>query len=50
MNDKKEIVIPEQLADALMSLAAETDCSVEELIESILKRYMERMKNNAGRG
>ena len=50
MNDKKEIVIPEPLADALIRRAAETECSVEELIESILKRYMERTKNNAGRG
>lgn len=49
MNDKKEIVIPEQLADSLIRLAAETECSVEELMENILQRYMERMTENGGR-
>jgi len=42
-----EIKIPLQLSDAIVQLAAETELSVEEIVDSSLKNYLERKQDNA---
>lgn len=41
------IEIPLQLVEPLLEHAAETGLSVEEIVESAIKNYIERMINNA---
>ena len=41
------IEIPPQLVAPLLEHAAETGLSVEEIVESAIKNYIERMINNA---
>ena len=40
------IVFPEPVSDILLSIAAEQECSVEELIDEAIKEYLERMNEN----
>lgn len=41
------IEIPPLLVEPLLKHAAETGLSVEEIVESAIKNYLERMINNA---
>ena len=41
------IDIPPQLVEPLWDCAAETGVSVEEIVESAIKNYLERMIKNA---
>ena len=40
------IVFPEPVSDILLRIAAEQECSVEELIDEAIKEYLERMNKN----
>ena len=44
---EKEIEIPTQLAEPLLLYAAETGRSVEEIVETALKNYLERSRDYA---
>lgn len=41
MNDRIEVRIPAPLTDALLRFAAEQELSVEEIVESVMRNYME---------
>lgn len=41
MNDRIEVQIPAALTDALLRFAAEQELSVEEIVESVMRNYME---------
>ena len=47
MNNQIEVKIPEQYAELLLKESAEQDIPVEELLEQILRNYMERRDHNA---
>ncbi len=47
METEYEIKIPLQLSDAIVQLAAETELSVEEIVEAAIKNYLERKQDNA---
>lgn len=47
MDNQIEVVIPVQYAELLLIEAAEREISVEELLEQILRNYMERRDHNA---
>lgn len=49
MNGKKEIIIPEQYAEALLRSAAESELSVEEIIETAIRKYLEGRVQDARR-
>lgn len=42
-----EIEIPKWLYELLLIEAAETDSAVEEIAESVFRKFMERADNNA---
>ena len=46
MNDRIEVQIPAPLTDALLRFAAEQELSVEEIVESVMRNYMERRLGN----
>lgn len=48
MNDKNEIVIPAEYAEALLRSAAEKEVSVEEVIEACIRKYIEGRSQDAG--
>ena len=41
------IEIPSQLLELLLEHAAETGLSVEEIVDSAIRNYLERMRKNA---
>lgn len=41
MNDRIEVQIPAPLTDALLRFAAEQELSVEEIVETAMRNYME---------
>ena len=41
MNNRTEIEIPAPLTDALLRFAAEQELSVEEIVETAMRNYME---------
>lgn len=41
MNDRIEVQIPAPLTDALLRFAAEQELSVDEIVESVMRNYME---------
>lgn len=41
MNDRIEVKIPAPLTDALLRFAAEQELSVEEIVETAMRNYME---------
>ena len=46
MNDRIEVQIPAALTDALLRFAAEQELSVEEIVESVMRNYMEGKLGN----
>ena len=46
MNDRIEVKIPAPLTDALLRFAAEQELSVEEIVESVMRNYMEGRLGN----
>ena len=42
-----EVEIPNQFTEPLLQYAAENEMSVEEIVESAIKKYLERMMNSA---
>ena len=46
MNDRIEVQIPASLARALLRFAGEQELSVEEIVESVMRNYMERRLGN----
>ena len=46
MNDRIEVQIPAALTDALLRFAAEQELSVEEIVESVMRNYMEGRLGN----
>ena len=46
MNDRIEIEIPAVLTDALLRFAAEQELSVEEIVETAMRNYMEGRLGN----
>ena len=46
MNDRIEVQIPAPLTDALLRFAAEQELSVEEIVESVMRNYMEGKLGN----
>ena len=46
MNDRIEIEIPAALTDALLRFAAEQELSVEEIVETAMRIYMEGRLDN----
>ena len=46
MNDRIEVQILAALTDALLRFAAEQELSVEEIVESVMRNYMERRLGN----
>ena len=46
MNDRIEVRIPASLADALLRFSAEQELSVEEIVETAMRSYMEGRLNN----
>ena len=42
MDNRIEVMIPEQYAESLLRQAAEREMPVEELLAQILRNYMER--------
>lgn len=49
MERQIEIEIPQRLTWPLLFYAAETELSVEEIVESAIKKYMERSRDDAKR-
>ena len=43
--EKLDIEIPYEAAEMLLNYAAETGLSVEEILESAIRKYLEMMKN-----
>ena len=43
--EKLDIEIPYEAAEMLLNYAAETELSVEEILESAIKKHLEMMKN-----
>lgn len=41
------IEIPQKYVEPLLNCAAETGLSIEEVVESAIKNYLERMNKNA---
>lgn len=46
MNDRIEVRIPAALTDALLRFAAEQELSVEEIVETAMRNYMEGRLGN----
>ena len=46
MNDRIEVQIPAALTDALLRFAAEQELSVEEIVETAMRNYMEGRLDN----
>lgn len=46
MNDRIEVQIPVALTDALLRFAAEQELSVEEIVETAMRNYMEGRLGN----
>ena len=46
MNDRIEVLIPAALTDALLRFAAEQELSVEEIVETAMRNYMEGRLGN----
>lgn len=46
MNNRIEIEIPAALTDALLRFAAEQELSVEEIVETAMRNYMEGRLGN----
>ena len=46
MNDRIEVQIPATLTDALLRFAAEQELSVEEIVETATKNFMEGRLGN----
>lgn len=46
MNDRIEVQIPAALTDALLRFAAEQELSVEEIVETAMRNYMEGRLGN----
>ena len=46
MNDRIEVQIPAPLTDALLRFAAEQELSVEEIVETAVRNYMEGRLGN----
>ena len=46
MNNRIEIEIPAPLTDAILQFAAEQELTVEEIVESVMRNYMERRLGN----
>lgn len=40
--DENEIIIPEEYAEAILRLAAETGLSVEALVETMIRDYLDK--------
>lgn len=49
MNDRIEVQIPAALTDALLRFAAEQKLSVEEIVETAMRNYMEGRLGNGRR-
>ena len=47
MEEKYEIEIPQYLTEPLLRIAAETEQSLEDVVDAALRNYMERSRNNA---
>ena len=47
MGERLEIEIPPQLTEPLLQYASETELSVEDIVETALKNYLERSQDNA---
>lgn len=46
MNDSIEIEIPSPLTDTILQFAAEQELTVEEIVETAMRIYMEGMLDN----
>ena len=46
MNDRLEVQIPPALTDALLRFTAERELSVEEIVETVMRNYMEGRLDN----
>lgn len=47
MGTKCEIEIPPHLTESLLRLASETELPLEDIVETALRNYLERSKENA---
>ena len=47
MGERIEIEIPPPLAELLLQFASEKELSVEDIVETALRNYLERNKDNA---
>lgn len=47
METKYEIEIPPHLTESLLRLASETELPLEDIVETALRNYLERSKENA---
>ena len=47
MGERFEIEIPPQLTDPLLQYASEMELSVEDIVETALRNYLERSQDNA---
>lgn len=47
MGTKYEIEIPPHLTEPLLRLASETELPLEDIVETALRNYLERSKENA---
>ncbi len=47
MGERFEIEIPPKLVESLLQYASETELSVEDIVETALRNYLERSLDNA---
>lgn len=47
MGERLEIEIPPQLTEPLLQYASETELPVEDIVETALRNYLERIQDNA---
>ncbi len=47
MGERLEIEIPSQLTEPLLLYASETELPVEDIVETALRNYLERIQDNA---
>ena len=47
MEERLEIEIPPQLIKPLLQYASDTELSVEDIVETALRNYLERSQDNA---
>ena len=46
--DENEIIIPEEYVETVLKLAAETGLSVEELVEKMIRDYLDKRGEDDG--